>query len=635
VGHDADANGETTNAPENNLDEQAKGITGQDGNGHLPNPDPGQHLSRLSGAVEAHPESAAILRQVEYYFSDNNLASDAHLLSRTGPTGDGWVSISEILGFKKMRAFKPKARVIKSLESSDQLELLKGKFIRRKTPLSIPIRVVPKISEKRDRDRKLVDKPWLTKGILSASGFEEYATDGPITPQQYEEEKKLFDPEESFVTRIDAAVNRFLKNRKMHQYSAGVFQKFLTFGGFSNVQHMFTGGIGKKELEEYDKEQIDQITARYGVSDRALQGLDEDQEGGPSWVVDFEGMAKAFFSSEFMQRFDWTNEQVLLETTNLLRKFYNYLLGHDACPEYRDDIFAARAVCDLAEEELPKLAQLDRGLPGSFNIACSTLHGGMYAHIRPIDPEAEWVHPDDRIGLSDRDAWAIFSAAIAAHGTEAQTRDILAAHHHNQRLPVRTTTTEDEDEEGEGEHDIGFEILRIEPPSDASTRLYADDRLTHTIIQPTAQLHCVAWDPPHRPSRDLPAALLARRRAARHRRPYVFVVDAALLRSCVPGMKFEATFRELACGVLWLDAVDIVYPSFFTWTRNELLREWREPGPPKAWMRRRDGGKEEVEQEEVVVVEGGEDGGGGTAVVPDEMAREGTAGQEDDGESLG
>lgn len=88
--------------------------------------------------AEPHPQTDEIIRQVEFYFSDENLPHDSHLLSKTGPSGQEWVSLSEILSWKKMRAFKPPSRVKASLCKSQKLEVWRNKFIRRKDPITVP-----------------------------------------------------------------------------------------------------------------------------------------------------------------------------------------------------------------------------------------------------------------------------------------------------------------------------------------------------------------------------------------------------------------------------------------------------------------------------------------------------------------
>lgn len=45
-------------------------------------------------------------------------------------------------------------------------------------------------------------------------------------------------------------------------------------------------------------------------------------------------------------------------------------------------------------------------------------------------------------------------------------------------------------------------------------------------------------------------------------------------------MKFSAG------DISYIDCVHFVYPSFFTWTLNERIREYTQSGPPKEWMLR-------------------------------------------------
>lgn len=544
---------------------------------------PNVHSSQVMGTEGLHPETAAIVRQVEFYFSDENLVTDQHLLSRTGPTGTGWVSINEILGFKKMRQFKPRSKVKASLATSSMLEMRQNKVIRRKTPLKVAPQVEPRMNPKRQRDQALVEKPWLTKGILAPTGFEEYATDGPITPQQYEEERVLFDVEDAITTRLEYAVTRFSSRKKMHQASLAVFSKFLLLGGFESLTHMFAGGLDKKELEGYDKEEILQMKAKFGVSDVVVDGLDEHSLDAGSWLVDFAGMAKAFLSSEFFQHFDWYDEKVLFEATNVLCKFYEYLLHHDVCPEYEEDIYRAIDVCLLANEEVPELARLDSGFPGQFNMAASTLHSGFYAQVRPFDGAADWVLAGDQIGLSDKDAWLVLSAGIMAHATNEQMNEVFRARKNGEKLTVIT------------EEDIGLEIVRVEQGSEQAAQIYEDDRIKGTFIKRTGKLHCKSWAHPGSAPRDLPPVVTDKKT-----KTYEFWVEDDILQHCKKGMKLEANVGRLENGIMWLDLVGNVYPSFFKWTLNERLRDWKEPGPPKAWMKRA-GGKQQVEESQDVV----------------------------------
>ena len=93
------------------------------------------------------------------------------------------------------------------------------------------------------------------------------------------------------------------------------------------------------------------------------------------------------------------------------------------------------------------------------------------------------------------------------------------------------------------------------------------------------------WEIPHARPVDLPDHVVAGKKA-RKGKTYTFIVEEDTLKHCVPGMKFDATMKQLENGIIWIDSVDVVFPSFYTWTLNERVRALREPGPPKAWMER-------------------------------------------------
>jgi La domain-containing protein len=75
---------------------------------------------------------------VEYYFSDENLATDDHLFILCGGPKNEPVSLNQILGWKKMRQYKPRSKVIEALEKSTVIEVLQNergkRMIRRRIP---------------------------------------------------------------------------------------------------------------------------------------------------------------------------------------------------------------------------------------------------------------------------------------------------------------------------------------------------------------------------------------------------------------------------------------------------------------------------------------------------------------------
>lgn len=75
-------------------------------------------------------DKAEILKQVEFYFSDENLPTDKFLW-RLSQSNDGWVDIATIHSFKRMRRFQPEELVVEALKESELLEVSEGKVRRR------------------------------------------------------------------------------------------------------------------------------------------------------------------------------------------------------------------------------------------------------------------------------------------------------------------------------------------------------------------------------------------------------------------------------------------------------------------------------------------------------------------------
>jgi hypothetical protein len=216
-------------------------------------------------------------------------------------------------------------------------------------------------------------------------------------------------------------------------------------------------------------------------------------------------MAKAFFSSQLLQHFEWRDQKVTDSATNIIRNFYNYLHYHNVCPEYEQDILNARKVCDLAEQELPRLAAASNALPGDFNTACSTLFGSYYKDRRPVDPNAEWVNPEDDMGWSDEDAGAIFHTALAAHCTSEQYSQFCQA-------------------EADGSlgsmdgQDVGLEVIGVEVSSGSAKGIYESKGIKESFVRPTGKLICKRWIVPGSSRMDLPKEMIASREAKIPRR---------------------------------------------------------------------------------------------------------------------
>jgi len=80
-----------------------------------------------SGEVKSEAElEAAILKQVEYYFSDANFPRDKFMIAETAKTPEQWINLATIASFNRMKALNPSldlAILTRALKDSTALEL--------------------------------------------------------------------------------------------------------------------------------------------------------------------------------------------------------------------------------------------------------------------------------------------------------------------------------------------------------------------------------------------------------------------------------------------------------------------------------------------------------------------------------
>lgn len=252
--------------------------------------DPPQHGElRQQPIVESPPaetktwSDADAIRQVEYYFSDTNLPTDAYLLARCGGHQNLPVSIKRICGFSRMKSYKPVGQVVNALKNSKQLEVVDDKYIRRRQPLTLPLQVEP--DENEVRRQELLSQDGVTKGMLKPTGFEDYYTDPPISPEVYAQEREIYDTYLSFADRIERAVHRYVRRRKFHSDVRRIFNGWMKFGGIEERPRI-SGQLSKAEMEDMTADEIAEALAVHWCLD--------DVSDESKIAIDIEGVAMAF-----------------------------------------------------------------------------------------------------------------------------------------------------------------------------------------------------------------------------------------------------------------------------------------------------------------------------------------------------
>jgi hypothetical protein len=245
-----------------------------------------------------------------------------------------------------------------------------------------------------------------------------------------------------------------------------------------------------------------------------------------------------------------------------VKNFLNYVLHHDVCPEYKDNIYAARAVCDVAFKELWNTRCVASIGTGNFNTACAQLFGGI-----PYDLNMESAGSDQGDGIpsamTDDAARKVIKFALAGGGTYEQAvrfrdlanRDGLKAHQVDQE---------------------GFEITAIIPPDDGLRDFYHNQA---PDLEPIGKLRAKPWCDPALAKIDLPPTPEQDSDEDEDSRPveYEFFLEESLLKLYFVGMKIDATIWGLNCGVHYFDHIMSVYCSFYTVLPNDSMFGWKKP----------------------------------------------------------
>lgn len=358
-----------------------------------------------------------------------------------------------------------------------------------------------------------------------------------------------------------------------------VLYKYLIHGSVEVGPNSFQGGQNTGDM---DKTQAAATLTQASIAE------DKRDLGTATslYTVDFLGCMKGFLSrrATYLYGFE-TRDQVIMLTTTLER-FMDYLLQHDVCPEYRDDVLATRKLCRDAPAELWDVAEATRRLPGDFNIACSTLFGGSYA--QNYDGET-WWGPENIgeehvfVGIKADEASQIVHFGVAGAATE----DVFAAY-----------LAAINDPEGQGmevewvRERVGVEITKIVPPTPACKQMYIQNS---AHFRPVGRVYAKPWKNPDAPPEDLTEderaeheqrdanAINAVERDTdlreRQDEEYLFLIESILQSHLRVGTRLEATVRKLRCGIMFFDELIDVFPTFDQFLHNEMMAGWKKPRP--------------------------------------------------------
>lgn len=264
-----------------------------------------------------------------------------------------------------------------------------------------------------------------------------------------------------------------------------------------------------------------------------------------------------------MGYFNPENEEDIKLATVTIRNFFTYLLYHDVCPEYKENLEEARRTCDLATAELWKNLQLVRQSPGRFNQCCSMLFGGTYYELS--GKEDNWGRHNSVGALCTTldNVRDIVKFGIASMGSQEQAKRFQQLVHAGKV-------------EAKEVHDIdGFEVLTISPPNKDAKTFY---RVFASNVDPVGKITARSFRDPAKPDLDLsPEERKGWDAGNAPSYEFEFLVNLPLLELFYPGLKVLTPVWELNCGMHYFDDVVSVYPSFHTVIANDLMLNWKTP----------------------------------------------------------
>jgi hypothetical protein len=276
------------------------------------------------------------------------------------------------------------------------------------------------------------------------------------------------------------------------------------------------------------------------------------------WSVDFTAIAQGFLSVSVVS-LTGLEEKPLEICIGMIENFLRYILQHDVCPEYEDDVNGALEVCNKARDEWPLIRKLQGLMPGRLNDAAAEL-----LQFREKDDWAK-INLDEAEDTEDENSETVsakatvFTAFALLKGEEATFQRLLQAHSSG-NMATRLI-------------ECAIKLQSVERASrddlDRFYRLQLNDSHIPAIGKAVFVKSSVkdGWDAPD-PEEKAPLV-------PDHVTLYL---DDRVLEHMVPGMQTTATLVEVVdVGVYFLKRAGPILPSFYRFLPQELMKRYKEP----------------------------------------------------------
>lgn len=268
-----------------------------------------------------------------------------------------------------------------------------------------------------------------------------------------------------------------------------------------------------------------------------------------NWTVDFTSIVKGFLSVSILPLTALETEPTE-KAIRLMENFLRYVLQHDVCLEYEQDIKSALAVCGHARFEWPRILRFQELLPGQFNLAAAKTFG--------VHQETDWslraCKPSETLSPE-----LIFYASLLAIG---QTVPKDAAGKSMLRVTRQFTCSLELQCVESPSQDLSLFFRRLSLSSGAAAKRLNLQPLGRAVFRPTTIENGWVQQMPHEP---LPEE------------DVVLYFEDPILEEMTTGMKVTARVCELSSGFRFVGTFETVQPSFYEFLPQHLMKRFAPP----------------------------------------------------------
>ena len=342
--------------------------------------------------------------------------------------------------------------------------------------------------------------------------------------------------------RIEACIQRFRTSKRLPNTEARFFNEYLFLGGIDIHPAPFSGHDAK-DLKQFTPAEQRDLKAKdsvntCGAHERFYNG---DRE---KWSVDFTAVAAGFFSISLGQ-FTGFEPEPMDKAIAVVEDFLRYVLDHQVCPEFDADVKGALEVCKQARSEWPLLLQMEKALPGEFNLAAAQVFG--------VHSPEDWS--SHGIEKSEVDAQVYLLSSLA----------LLDESEHFSRL-----SGDLENRYVVKEYERTVEVTEIHPPdAELSARFqYLTLNRSHLSLQPIGVARFKKatieddWVDPGLSSPEDDLSLY---------------FDQEIPDNMLVGQKMTLVLCETDTGFKFVRKINQVVPTFYTFLPQSMMRYYKAP----------------------------------------------------------